>query len=178
MNHSVSYSCGASLDHTLFRDTASSYFSSSLSDLEVGVERGLQEAVAPHVAAQQQQGGRSRRHHGLPVEVLPRRRAQLDVLPPNNLPPFAKHGVGGGNPGGGQEGTRSMGVVPFKCGGRSERRILFSYGVGHVGRVDVLFSATILGIFCRWASDAFFFRRDTPVTGEAGTFHALLCLER
>lgn len=51
----------------------------------MGVQRSLEEAVAAHVAAQQQQGGRSRRHHGLPVEVLAGNGAQLDFLPSDNL---------------------------------------------------------------------------------------------
>lgn len=49
------------------------------------IQRRLEEAVAAHVAAQQQQGGRGRRHHGLPVEVLARHGSEVDVLPSLNL---------------------------------------------------------------------------------------------
>lgn len=53
--------------------------------LQVGVQRGLQEAVAPHVAAQQQQGRGGRRHHALPVEMLASHGAKVYVLASDNL---------------------------------------------------------------------------------------------
>lgn len=53
--------------------------------LQVSVQRSLQQAVAPHVSAEQKQSGRSGGDHGLPIEVLTCHRSQGDVLPSENL---------------------------------------------------------------------------------------------